>query len=64
MSNVYHVCSGEISFEIVERIINENLKLEMTSEANFMDNLWPSLMTFLPSLWPSWVTSPNVVLPN
>ena len=31
--NVYHVGSGELTFEIIERIINENLKLELAPEA-------------------------------
>lgn len=31
--NVYHVGSGELTFDIIERIINENLKLELASEA-------------------------------
>ena len=26
--NVYHIGSGALTFEIIERIINENLKLE------------------------------------
>lgn len=29
MKNVYHVGSGELTFDIIERIINENLKLEL-----------------------------------
>ena len=33
MKNVYHVGSGELTFDIIERIINENLKLELASEA-------------------------------
>ena len=33
MKNVYHVGSGELTFYIIERIINENLKLELASEA-------------------------------
>mgnify|MGYP003266814215 FL=1 len=33
MKNVYHVGSGELTFDIIERIINENLKLELAPEA-------------------------------
>lgn len=33
MKNVYHVGSGELTFDIIERIINENLKLELALEA-------------------------------
>jgi histidine ammonia-lyase len=33
MKNVYEVGSGDLTFEIVERIINENLKLELAQEA-------------------------------
>ena len=33
MNNVYHVGSGELTFGIIERIINENLKLELAPEA-------------------------------
>ena len=29
MSNVYYVGSGELTFDLIERIINENLKLEL-----------------------------------
>jgi hypothetical protein len=29
MKNVYYVGSGELTFELIERIINENLKLEL-----------------------------------
>lgn len=32
-SNVYRVGSGDLTFEIIERIINENLKLELAPEA-------------------------------
>ena len=28
MKNVYQIGSGELTFDIIERIINENLKLE------------------------------------
>ena len=28
MNNVYYVGSGELTFDIIERIINENLKLD------------------------------------
>ena len=31
--NVYHIGSGALTFEIIERIINENLKLELAPEA-------------------------------
>ena len=33
MNNVYYVGSGELTFEVVEKIINENLKLELAPEA-------------------------------
>ncbi|MDL2213342.1 histidine ammonia-lyase [Bacteroides sp. OttesenSCG-928-E20] len=33
MKNVYYVGSGELTFDIIERIINENLKLELAPEA-------------------------------
>ncbi|MDH6308964.1 histidine ammonia-lyase [Dysgonomonas sp. PFB1-18] len=33
MKNVYYVGSGELDFEIIERIINKNLKLELAPEA-------------------------------
>ena len=33
MNNVYYVGSGELTFSIIERIINENLKLELAPEA-------------------------------
>ena len=33
MKNVYYVGSGELTFELIERIINENLKLELAPEA-------------------------------
>ena len=33
MSNVYYVGSGELTFDTIERIINENLKLELAPEA-------------------------------
>ena len=33
MNNVYQIGSGELTFDIIERIINENLKLELASEA-------------------------------
>lgn len=33
MKNVYYVGSGELTFDIVERIINENLKLDLAPEA-------------------------------
>ena len=31
--NVYQIGSGELTFEIIERIINENLKLDLAPEA-------------------------------
>ena len=34
MKNVYHVGSGELTFDIIERIVNENLKLELAPEAH------------------------------
>ena len=33
MKNVYQIGSGNLTFEIIERIINENLKLELPPEA-------------------------------
>lgn len=33
MSNVYKIGSGDLTFDIIERIINENLKLELAPEA-------------------------------
>ena len=33
MKNVYYIGSGELTFELIERIINENLKLELAPEA-------------------------------
>jgi histidine ammonia-lyase len=33
MSNVYRVGSGDLTFEIIERIINENMRLELAPEA-------------------------------
>ena len=33
MKNVYYVGSGELTFDLIERIINENLKLELAPEA-------------------------------
>lgn len=32
MKNVYYVGSDELTFELIERIINENLKLELAPE--------------------------------
>ena len=32
MKNVYHVGSGELTFDLIERIINENLKLELAPD--------------------------------
>ena len=32
MSNVYYVGSESLTFEAIERILNENIKLEMTQE--------------------------------
>ena len=34
MKNVYQIGSGDLTFDIIERIINENLKLELAPEAN------------------------------
>lgn len=31
--NVYYIGSGELDFEIIEQIINKNLKLELAAEA-------------------------------
>lgn len=31
--NVYHIGSGDLTFDVIERIINENLKLELAPEA-------------------------------
>ena len=33
MKNVYYIGSGELDFEIIEQIINKNLKLELAAEA-------------------------------
>ena len=33
MKNVYQIGSGDLTFDIIERIINENLKLELAPEA-------------------------------
>ncbi len=33
MKNVYYIGSGELTFEIIEQIINENIKLELAPEA-------------------------------
>ncbi len=33
MKNVYYVGSGQLDFEIIEKIINKNLKLELAKEA-------------------------------
>ncbi|MDL2242084.1 histidine ammonia-lyase [Bacteroidales bacterium OttesenSCG-928-L03] len=33
MNNVYYIGSGSLSFEIIERIINSNMKLELAPEA-------------------------------
>ncbi|MBB4034368.1 histidine ammonia-lyase [Dysgonomonas hofstadii] len=33
MKNVYYVGSGDLDFEIIEKIINKNLKLELSDEA-------------------------------
>ncbi|NDW12894.1 histidine ammonia-lyase [Bacteroides sp. 214] len=35
MKNVYFVGSGKLTFELIEKIINENLKLELAPEAKF-----------------------------
>ena len=37
MNNVYYVGSGELTFDLIERIINENLKLELAPEAKLRD---------------------------
>lgn len=33
--NVYHIGSGALTFEIIERIINENLKLELAPKPSY-----------------------------
>ena len=33
MNNVYYIGSGNLSFELIERILTENLKLELAPEA-------------------------------
>lgn len=33
MNNVYYIGSGDLTFDIIERIINDNLKLELAPEA-------------------------------
>ena len=33
MKNVYQIGSGELTFDIIEQIISENLKLELAPEA-------------------------------
>ncbi|WP_291124052.1 aromatic amino acid lyase, partial [Dysgonomonas sp. UBA7698] len=33
MKNVYYIGSGELDFEIIEQIINKNLKLELAADA-------------------------------
>ena len=33
MNNVYQIGSGDLSFELIERILTENLKLELAPEA-------------------------------
>ena len=33
MNNVYYIGSGDLNFELIERIITENLKLELAPEA-------------------------------
>ena len=38
MNNVYYVGSGELTFDIIERIINENLKLELAPSLRY--NYW------------------------
>ena len=32
MKNVYQIGSGDLTFDIIERIINENLKFELAPE--------------------------------
>ena len=38
MKNVYQIGSGELTFDIIERIINENLKLELASEDSVFEH--------------------------
>ena len=61
MNNVYYVGSGELTFDIIERIINENLKLELAPEAklriqrcrDYLDQkIAASDMVLLPALVP------------
>ena len=39
MNNVYYVGSGELTFDIIERIINENLKLELPKQSCVFRNV-------------------------
>ena len=43
MKNVYYVGSGELTFDLIERIINENLKLELAPEAERTHTEMPRL---------------------
>ena len=43
MNNVYYVGSGELTFDLIERIINENLKLELAPEAKLRNTEVPRL---------------------
>ena len=43
MKNVYQIGSGDLTFDIIERIINENLKLELAPEAKDPDSEMPEL---------------------
>ena len=51
MKNVYQIGSGDLTFDIIERIINENLKLELAPEAK--DRIQKCRMTSCakPSQW-------------
>ena len=40
MKNVYYVGSGELTFELIERIINENLKLELRNAYRNAATIW------------------------
>ena len=49
MKNVYQIGSGDLTFDIIERIINENLKLELAPEAK--DRIQKDQGIRCPSLW-------------
>ena len=50
--NVYQIGSGELTFEIIERIINENLKLELAPEAKLrIQKCRYALKIYLPANW-------------